>query len=255
MGRRPSSGIFGTFVKSVFGTGTTIKRSRDWSGRKVTTVKHHDTGKTKKYVHGAGLLGNATRTETRNADGKITERGKLKTTLFGTTIENANKTQSKGKVQRKFGQGLVRNQMVTKVSSLAGAQVGAGTTKSTILGITHTEYNGTCFGCEGTGKRIISCHKCDGSGLFEGECRCCTATGIFQLATKLCWACDGDGKRNGCECSKCKGTGWWTPPPRACRKCNGTGRFKVTCRKCEGNASFSVQCKRCDGSGVFRKRN
>lgn len=255
MGRRRSSGFLETLVKSVFGTGTTVRRSRDWAGRKVTTVKHYDSGKTKKYVHGTGLCGNTTRTVTRNANGQVTERGKVRKTFLGATVEKAQKTQSRRKVKRKYGQGLSGNKMKTVVSSQTGERVGSGVTKPSLFGKTRSRYTGTCFGCDGTGLKSLECHKCDNSGVYKGECRGCEGTGTYQPAAKNCWSCDGSGKTNHSVCGKCGGTGLWTPRPHTCRKCSGTGLFSAKCRKCDGMGRFTVKCKRCDGTGVFQKRS
>jgi hypothetical protein len=256
MGRRRSSGFFETLFKSVFSTGTTVHRTKNWLGQRVTVVKHHDTGKTKKYTHGTGFFGTTTRTETRDGSGRVVERGKLKKTLIlGTPVENAEKQDGSGRtVKRKYGQGFFGNKMTTQTYDGAGAEVGNGQTKpSLFFGATRTEYTGTCYGCDGTGTRTFDCRNCQGSGTYQGQCRLCAGSGQYQPASKPCRLCGGSGRHGTASCRRCSGTGQWVAPASPCKKCNASGQFSAKCRKCDGTGQFKATCKKCSGSGVFRK--
>lgn len=255
MGRRRSSGFFETLFKTVFSTGTTVHRERNWLGQKVTRVVHHDTGKTKKYTHGCGLFGDTTRTETQDGNGKVTERGKLKKTFFlGTPVEKAEKQDGSGrKVKRTYGQGFFGDKMITETQDQSGAQVGEGQTKPGFFGGTRTGYTGTCYGCDGTGRKTLECRNCDGTGTYNGQCRLCAGSGQYQPLPKPCRACNGTGKHGTASCRRCSGTGQWVGQAGSCKKCSGHGKFSAPCRKCSGAGSFTVTCKRCSGSGVFHK--
>jgi hypothetical protein len=161
MARRKSSGLLETLVKAVFQTGTTVNRRRDCLGRKVTTVKHHDTGKTKTYTHGTGLFNNTTRTVTTQ-NGNVTERGKLKSTFFGTPVERAERAIES--VKRKYGQGLFGNKVKTTVTDNAGNVTGSGVTSPGFFGGTRSQF-----------ARIQNCHHCGASvssdnGRFQCVC-------------------------------------------------------------------------------------
>lgn len=249
MARRRSSGFFETVFKTVFQTGTTVHRDRDWLGRSRTTVKHHDTGKTKTYTHGTGLVGTTTKTKTKDRQGKVTERGKLKKTfLLGTPVENATKTDRSGrKVKRIYGRGFFGKKMITTTSD------GSGETKPGFFGGTKTSYVGECHGCDGNGKRTAKCGVCSGSGTFVGTCGRCDGTGQYQPAARECWRCHGCGTHRGSRCKDCSGTGQFVPPKVLCRKCGGMGKFSAGCKVCAGSGEKSVACKRCGGSGVYRK--
>ncbi len=150
MGKRRSSGLFETLVKSVFQTGTTVRRSQDWLGRSTTVVKHYDTGKTKTYTHGTGLFGDVTRSVTKT-NHVVTERGKVKKTPFlGTPVERAKRTDgSEETVKRTYGQGLFGDKVRTQIAGPDGQPVGTGTTKPTMLGRTSTTFTRyqTCNTC------------------------------------------------------------------------------------------------------------
>lgn len=139
MGKRKSSGLFETIVKSVLGTGTTVHRDRDWLGHSRTVVKHHDTGKTKTYTHGTGFFGNVTKTKTKE-NGRVVERGKIRKTFWtGTPIESAERTDGTT-VERTYGQGFFEDKMKTQVYGPDGHEVGSGQTKPRFLGGTNTTH-------------------------------------------------------------------------------------------------------------------
>ena len=259
--RRKSSGFFETVYKSVTGTGTTVHRKKGWLGRNVTVVKHHDTGKTKKYTHGAGLFGTTTKTETRDGHGKVTERGKVKQTVLGSTVEVSQKQDGSGQTtKRVLNESLLgrifrffTGEGTTTTHDASGSQVGTGTTGTTWLGGTTTEYTGQCFGCEGKGSKTLICNNCAGSGTFVGACRVCAGSGQFQAHPMPCRDCQASGKHGTVACRRCSGTGQWVPPSGTCRKCSGSGKFSASCRKCSGRGNATLLCKRCSGTGVFRK--
>jgi len=159
MARRKSSGLFETLVKAVFHSGTTVHRSKDWLGRKVTKVKHHDTGKTKTYTHGTGFFGNTTRTVTRQ-NGEVTERGKLKKTFFGTPIERAERANES--VTRTYGQGFFGDTTRTTVRDSNGSAAGAGSTSPAFFGGTRTHFTRTqdCRRCGATVASNDGSYRC-----------------------------------------------------------------------------------------------
>lgn len=87
----------------------------------------------------------------------------------------------------------------------------------------------------------------------------CAGCGQRPPASNACQSCSGAGAR---ECSRCAGTGRFSPP---CRICNGSGisqHHKFKCNSCKGkgqvdrgdcngcNGSGSLKCWTCQGSGV-----
>jgi len=259
--RRKSSGFFETVFKAATGTGTTVHRKKDWIGRNVTVVKHHDTGKAKKYTHGAGLFGDTTKTETRDGSGRVTERGKVKKSMLGSTVEVSKKQDRSGRtVERVLNESLLgrvvrffTGEGTTTTYDASRAPVGTGTTGTTWLGRTTTKYTGQCFGCEGKGSKTLTCNNCAGSGTFVGTCCGCAGSGQFQPQLMPCRACQGSGKHGVVACRRCTGVGQWIPPSGVCCKCSGTGKFSASCRKCSGSGSATSSCKRCSGTGVYRK--
>lgn len=112
---------------------------------------------------------------------------------------------------------------------------------------------GTCFSCNGSGKKEFSCRVCRGSGKYKGECQHCEGSGIYTIPAKPCFTCQGTGRYGQYICKKCQGTGEFKPIMKLdCRWCSGAGEFSSTCKKCGGNGSFSVTCKKCSGSGWHR---
>jgi DnaJ-class molecular chaperone len=142
MGRRSSSG-FETFVKSLFRSGTTVHRGKNIFGQRQTVVTHHDTGKKKVYTHDCGLLGNLTKSKTKN-QGRITERGKVKKGLFGTKEVAAREDGTT--IKREFEKGIIsKDRTVTRVV-------------------------GPCYRCDGTGvfaSTKAPCRKCGGTGVYK----------------------------------------------------------------------------------------
>lgn len=109
---------------------------------------------------------------------------------------------------------------------------------------------GTCFGCEGSGKKTLECRPCHGTGQHEGTCNGCEGSGRFERPAKPCFTCNSSGMVWGTSCRKCSGTGNFKPAiSQPCRRCSGSGKFRATCRKCSGSGKFTVQCRRCGGSG------
>lgn len=110
---------------------------------------------------------------------------------------------------------------------------------------------GTCFSCNGSGKKTFDCKKCDSTGTFTGTCRNCEGTGIFKLPAKPCLSCQSTGTRNSKSCNRCNGTGNYIKEVE-CRRCSGKGTFTVPCSKCDGSGDFEVDCRKCGGSGWHR---
>ena len=143
MGRRKSSGLFETLVKSAFGVGTTVHYKTNWLGQKQKVVKHHDSGKTKTYTHGCGILGNTTKTKTTQ-HGQTLEKGKLKQNFFIGATEHATKADGSS-IERKYSPGFLRDHVTTTV-------------------------RGQCWTCNGTGifqKTRKTCRKCGGTGVYQ----------------------------------------------------------------------------------------
>jgi DnaJ-class molecular chaperone len=112
---------------------------------------------------------------------------------------------------------------------------------------------GTCFSCDGSGKKTFECKPCDGTGEFSGDCRLCDGTGTYDLPAKPCFTCQSTGLVRGSKCFRCGGTGQHKPAlSLPCRKCCGTGSFTSTCNRCSGSGDFCVTCKKCGGSGWHR---
>lgn len=147
MGRRRQSGIFETLFKSAFGVGTTVHYKTDWLGRKKKVVKHHDSGKTKTYTHGAGFFGNKTRTKTVK-HGRVIEEGTVRENLFGSGATEHARNRDGTEVKRNYSPGIFRDHVSTR-------------------------ENGICFKCDGAGQKQITCRTCSGTGMFtfpEREC-------------------------------------------------------------------------------------
>lgn len=160
--RRRSSGLFESIAKSLFSTGTTVHRKKDWLGRKVTVVKHHDSGKTKTYTHGTGFFGNTTKTETTQ-NGQVIEQGKLKKTFFlGTPVEKARRKNG-DQVTRTYDRGWIGKRMDTSITHADGSK-GSGSTSAGLFSGTKTHYTKT-----------QTCHRChsdvtSSDGYFQCSC-------------------------------------------------------------------------------------
>ena len=200
MGRRKKSGLFETLVKSAFGFGTTVSYKTDWQGRKQKIVKHHDSGKTKTYTQGCGILGNTTRTETTK-NGRTVESGTVrKNYYFNGATEHAKRSDGTN-VTRNYSRGVFGDAVTT------------------------TE-KGICFKCNGEGSVTLNCKICSGSG-------------IYTFKEKSCFSCKGTGVFNEHQCRKCQGTGVYKAAESVpCKKCDGKGTFKLTCNRCEGSGQF-----------------
>jgi DnaJ-class molecular chaperone len=112
---------------------------------------------------------------------------------------------------------------------------------------------GTCFSCNGRGKKSLSCGGCGGSGIFTGSCNSCKGTGIFKIPAKPCKACEGKSIHVRSTCRRCSGTGIFRPAiDLPCRRCQGKGTFTQTCRRCSGSGCWDATCLKCGGSGWHR---
>jgi len=110
---------------------------------------------------------------------------------------------------------------------------------------------GTCFTCEGSGRRTLDCRVCHGSGQFSGRCRACQGTGKFERPAQACFACHGAGQIQGVTCTRCKGTGAYEPAvSKPCDKCQGSGDYSTPCRKCTGAGRFTMECKKMWRNGL-----
>ena len=172
MGRRRTSGLFETLVKSAFGVGTTVHRTTDWVGRPKTIVKHHDSGKTKEYVHGTGLLANKTHVTVKSGGGHVTQEGHIKENFWGSKHETLHHTDGSGHSSvKKFNAGFFGNKDKTTTFDGSGNIDGHGEgTKGIITGIYRPEYRGQCWTCNGTGvfaKTGQPCRKCGGTGVYR----------------------------------------------------------------------------------------
>jgi hypothetical protein len=200
MGRRKQSGFFESMLKSAFGTGTTVHYKTDWLGRKQKVVKHHDSGKTKTYTHGAGLFGNKTRSKTVK-NGKVVEEGTVrKNVFFSGATESATKRDGT-KVHRSYSPGIFKDHV-------------------------RTSQTGVCFKCDGSGEKRLKCKTCEGSG-------------SFTLPDVICYACDGSGIFYGRPCHRCKSGIYSRGSVVECKSCGGAGGRTVTCDKCNGSGNFT----------------
>lgn len=196
MGRKRSSGIFETLMKSVLGVGTTVKYKTSFWGREQKIVTHHDSGKKKTYSHGHGIFGNTTRTVTKQ-NGRVIERGELRENFFFAGATEHARQPDGTTVKRSYTPGILRDHVRTKVTG--------------------------------------ECWKCEGTGQFTGSCRLCEGSGLVHLKAKSCFSCNGTGIVNSEKCMKCGGTGEHKPATeRPCLKCAGKGTFAATCNKCGG---------------------
>jgi DnaJ-class molecular chaperone len=252
--KRKNSG--GSFFGALFGARKTVKHKTNWVGQRVTVVKYRDSGKTKSYTQGAGLFGPKIRTETRNRNGRLVERGYLRTsTLTGKTSEHSKRVDGSGRsITRQHDRGMFRNKTITKVHDGCGRQVASGiTTQGVITGIVSSRYSGICFGCEGKGTREFDCRACVSTGRYSGICKSCNGTGSFWPKEQQCGSCAGTGKFKARSCKRCRGTGCLKPSPCTCNRCCGKGEFVDRCRACNGYGKISVTCKKCSGSGRYSK--
>ena len=200
MGRKKSSGLFETAIKSIFGFGTTVHYKESWTGKKQKVVKHHDSGKTKTYTHGCGFFGNKTKTKTTQGWRTLEEGTVKKNIFFKGATEHAKKSDGTY-VERSYKPGVFRDHVCT------------------------TE-DGICFKCNGNGSKILNCKICDG-------------TGQFKLKAKTCFTCNGTGEFKGVECRKCKGSGLFKPEVIvSCNRCDGKGTYSVVCNRCGGTGKF-----------------
>ena len=121
--------------------------------------------------------------------------------------------------------------------------------------ISPINHYGTCFSCEGTGRKTLGCGPCHGTGQHSGVCRGCQGSGRFERPALECFDCEGTGRFQGTPCRRCRGTGTHKPAiSEDCRRCGGVGRFSETCRKCNGSRTFVVTCSKCEGSGWHKSR-
>lgn len=202
MGRRKNSGFWETLVKSSLGFGSTKHTRKNIWGKKQTVVKYHGSRKTKIYTHGTGLFGNKTKTETKKGFLNTDEKGQVrKHWFFGGATETSYRNDG-SKITRRFIPTFFGKDKVS------------------------TTVEGTCFSCEGTGVRRLSCRKCKG-------------TGLFTLKPKQCRVCLGKGMKQNIKCSDCCGSGIFAP--------------SYDCRDCKGSGKKDLACNKCDGSGRFRK--
>lgn len=112
---------------------------------------------------------------------------------------------------------------------------------------------GTCFACEGAGKRTLTCRACQGTGQYVGDCRHCRGTGACQRPAQICFTCSGQKTVRGQPCRRCRGTGEFRPATSVvCARCQGTGRFQAACRQCSGKGIFTVTCRKCAATGWHR---
>ncbi len=119
--------------------------------------------------------------------------------------------------------------------------------------ISPINHYGTCFSCDGSGKREFECSVCGGSGTYSGDCRSCEGTGRRMLAAKPCFTCQGHGKVHGKPCRRCDGTGVFQQARQVeCRACQGSGQFSAPCRCCDGEGEVEKTCRKCGGSGWHR---
>lgn len=111
---------------------------------------------------------------------------------------------------------------------------------------------GTCFSCNGSGRRVLDCRPCDGRGSFK--CRRCSGNGVMHIPTKRCLACHGNGRSgSGSACRRCAGTGVFEPArTKSCSCASAEGKQKLRCRKCHGSGNFTVSCRKCEGTGWHR---
>jgi DnaJ-class molecular chaperone len=111
---------------------------------------------------------------------------------------------------------------------------------------------GTCFSCDGSGKKTLDCSVCDSTGTFHGTCRSCSGSGLFTVPEKPCPNCQGSGLFGRHPCRRCSGQGRLAPLSFECKKCEGSGAYSSTCKKCGGSGDFDVSCRKCGGSGWHR---
>lgn len=119
--------------------------------------------------------------------------------------------------------------------------------------ISPVNHYGTCFGCNGSGRRTFDCGGCGGTGVHTGTCNKCHGSGTYTHLAKPCFRCEGTGHFRGHLCRNCAGTGIHKPAVTVpCRGCHGSGTYSATCRRCDGTGDFDVTCKKCGGSGWHR---
>lgn len=69
--RRKTTSIWGMAFHALTGSGTTVRRTRDFRGRKKTIVHNHSTGVTKEYTHGCGFWGNRADVKVRKSGAQV----------------------------------------------------------------------------------------------------------------------------------------------------------------------------------------
>ena len=90
MGRR-ESGFIEDFFNSLFGTGTSVKRTTDFWGNKKTIVHNYKTGTTKEYTHNQGFWGNRTDVKVKHNGDEIGRGHIRKNFLWGYSREYTGK--------------------------------------------------------------------------------------------------------------------------------------------------------------------
>ena len=171
MGRRRSSGLFETLVKSAFGFGTTVHYKKSFWGHKQKVVKHHDSGKKKTYTHGCGLFGNVTKTKTEQ-HGHTVEEGRLKKNFLWGATEHAKRADGTT-IKRKYTPGFFKDHVTTNI-------------------------DGVCNLCKGSGRFHLDakqCSICHGSGRIQQySCNRCKGTGQLKPVDAPCKKCGGSGR-------------------------------------------------------------
>ncbi len=121
--------------------------------------------------------------------------------------------------------------------------------------ISPINHYGTCFACEGVGRKTRTCGPCRGTGRHVRTCRACRGGGQFERPAQACHTCERTGRIRGEACRRCGGTGLHRPAvSEPCRSCNGEGGLAETCRTCSGVGHFSETCRKCEGTGWHKTR-
>lgn len=167
---RKETSLIGAFFNAITGTGTTIRRTTNFWGKRKTIVHDHKSGTTKEYTHKQGLLRNRTDVKVRR-NGKVVGEGNIKEGWFSGPRETINYTSGQvRRTEKDYNKGFFGNKDETRYYDAAGNIIGRRNGRHGLVFNTYSqEYTGKCYTCDGTGvfRNGSTCRKCNGTGVYR----------------------------------------------------------------------------------------